>query len=157
MITDWLLEATLARILVVEDDPLIARMYQRIFTFENYEVVMAADGEEGFEKAKTEKPTLMLLDVMMPKMNGREFADQLLEIRPGTKVLFVSGYTDDVVLRTGISSSGTAFLQKPVSFMELAARVHELISPECPKPAGCIQQDAQAMTMNSPHRPPNSV
>lgn len=57
-------------ILVVEDDPLMQRMYEKIFKFAKLEVVTAVDGEEGLEKARTLKPTLILLDVMMPKMNG---------------------------------------------------------------------------------------
>lgn len=64
-------------LLVVEDDPLMQRMYQKIFTFEKYDVVTAADGEEALVKVKEEKPTLILLDVMMPKMNGLEVLDRL--------------------------------------------------------------------------------
>lgn len=60
----------MAKILIIEDDPLISRMYQKIFTFEHYEVETASDGEEGLNKIKLSKPTVVLLDVMMPKMNG---------------------------------------------------------------------------------------
>lgn len=67
----------MAKILIVEDDPLMSRMYQKIFTFEKYDVEMAGDGEEGFEKAKAIKPTIMLLDIMMPKMNGLEVLEKL--------------------------------------------------------------------------------
>lgn len=67
----------MAKVLIVEDDPLMSRMYQKIFTFEGYEVEMASDGEEGFEKAKLVKPTLIMLDVMMPKMNGLQVLDKL--------------------------------------------------------------------------------
>jgi CheY-like chemotaxis protein len=74
------------KILVVEDDPLMSRMYQKIFMFEGYEVEMAADGEEGWEKAKTVKPTLILLDIMMPKMNGIQVLDKL-KLDPDTKAI----------------------------------------------------------------------
>ena len=67
----------MAKILIVEDDPLMSRMYQKIFTFEKYEVVLAGDGAAGVEMARTEKPTLILLDIMMPKMNGLEALDRL--------------------------------------------------------------------------------
>ncbi len=60
----------MAKILIVEDDPLMQRMYQKAFSFDGYEVVVAGDGIEGVDKARTEKPTAVLLDVMMPKMNG---------------------------------------------------------------------------------------
>jgi CheY-like chemotaxis protein len=62
----------MAKILIIEDDPLMSRLYQKIFTFEKYEIALAGDGEEGIKKASSEKPTLILLDVMMPKMNGIE-------------------------------------------------------------------------------------
>lgn len=64
-------------LLIVEDDPLMSRMYQKIFTFEKYAVVTAANGEEGLEKARSLKPTLMLLDIMMPKMNGLQVLEKL--------------------------------------------------------------------------------
>lgn len=74
----------MAKILVVEDDPLMSRMYQKIFTFEGYEVIMAADGQEGLDKARETKPTLMLLDVMMPKLNGLQVLEKL-KLDPETK------------------------------------------------------------------------
>ena len=73
-------------ILITEDDPLMSRMYQKIFTFEGYEVSIAKDGEEGLELAKKEKPTVILLDVMMPKMNGIEMLEKL-KIDPDTKTI----------------------------------------------------------------------
>ena len=60
----------MVKILIIEDDPLMRRLYQKIFTFEKYEVETAEDGEEGLDKARKSKPTLILLDIMMPKMNG---------------------------------------------------------------------------------------
>ncbi len=76
----------MSKILIVEDDPLMSRMYQKIFSFENYEVIQAADGEEGLEKAKTVNPTIILLDVMMPKMNGLDVLDKL-KLDPSTKAI----------------------------------------------------------------------
>ena len=67
----------MAKLLIVEDDPLMSRMYQKIFTFEKYEVELAHDGQEGLDKAREFKPTLILLDVMMPKMNGLELLGKL--------------------------------------------------------------------------------
>jgi DNA-binding response OmpR family regulator len=67
----------MAKILIVEDDPLISRMYQKIFTFEKFEVDVAANGEEGLIKATSFNPTLILLDVMMPKMNGLQVLEKL--------------------------------------------------------------------------------
>lgn len=67
----------MAKILIVEDDPLISRMYEKIFSFENYEVEVASDGQEGLDKVRASKPTIILLDVMMPKMNGLEVLEAL--------------------------------------------------------------------------------
>jgi CheY-like chemotaxis protein len=76
----------MAKILVVEDDPLMSRMYQKIFTFEGYEVEMAGDGEEGIEKVRSTKPTLVLMDIMMPKMNGLQALEKL-KADPETKAI----------------------------------------------------------------------
>ncbi len=64
-------------VLIIEDDPLMARMYQKIFSFEGYQVVSAADGVEGLEKAQSQTPTIILLDIMMPKINGLEVLEKL--------------------------------------------------------------------------------
>jgi two-component system, OmpR family, response regulator ArlR len=67
----------MAKLLIIEDDPLMSRMYQKIFTFEGYEVDIANNGEEGLVKIKSNRPTLVLLDIMMPKMNGLEVLDRI--------------------------------------------------------------------------------
>lgn len=67
----------MVKVLIVEDDPLMSRMYQKIFKFEKYDVELAADGQEGLEKARSVKPTIMLLDIMMPKMNGIQVLEKL--------------------------------------------------------------------------------
>jgi len=67
----------MTKLLITEDDPLMSRMYQKIFTFEGYEVVMAADGQEGLDKAREVNPTMILLDVMMPKLNGLQVLEKL--------------------------------------------------------------------------------
>jgi CheY-like chemotaxis protein len=74
----------MAKILIIEDDPLMLRMYQTIFTFGKYEVETAGDGEEGLAKVTTANPTIILLDVMMPKMNGLQVLEKL-KANPETK------------------------------------------------------------------------
>jgi two-component system response regulator/two-component system chemotaxis response regulator CheY len=69
----------MSKVLIVEDDPLISRMYQKIFTFEKFEVDVAANGEEALDKVTLFKPELVLLDVMMPKMNGLQVLEKLKE------------------------------------------------------------------------------
>jgi len=67
----------MAKILIIEDDPLMSRMYQKVFGFEGYEVETAGNGQEGIEKIKTVNPTIVLLDIMMPVMNGLEVLDRV--------------------------------------------------------------------------------
>ena len=76
----------MAKILIIEDDPLMSRLYEKIFKFEGFEVELAVDGQEGLEKVRTSKPTLILLDIMMPKMNGLQVLEKL-KADPETKAI----------------------------------------------------------------------
>jgi len=67
----------MSKILIVEDDPLVSRMYQKVLGFEKLEVISASDGREGLDLAREHHPDLILLDIMMPKMNGMEVLDRL--------------------------------------------------------------------------------
>ena len=84
------------KILLIEDDPLISRMYTKAFTQAGYEVELAADGEAGLQKAGTVNPTLILLDVMMPKMNGIQVLESLKK-NPATNAI-------PVVMLTNLSN-----------------------------------------------------
>ena len=90
----------MAKILIVEDDPLMLRMYEKVFTFEKYEVDTAANGEDGWEKVKKNKPTLVLLDIMMPKMNGIQVLEKI-KLDPETKEI-------PVVMLTNLSGEKDA-------------------------------------------------
>src|SRR3990167_3688136 len=97
----------MAKILIIEDDPLISRMYQKIFTFEKFEVELAEDGEKGIEAVSKFQPTLILLDVMMPKMNGLQVLETLKQNDETKKIPVVmltnlSGQQDaEVALQKG--------------------------------------------------------
>jgi CheY-like chemotaxis protein len=90
----------MAKILIVEDDPLMLRMYQKIFTFEKYEVEIAENGEVGLEKVRSVHPDLILLDIMMPKLNGLQVLDKL-KADPDTKAI-------PVVMLTNLASEKDA-------------------------------------------------
>ena len=89
----------MTKILIIEDDPLLSRMYEVIFTGESYEVESAGDGIDGLEKARTSQPTLILLDIMMPRLNGIEVlkkikADPDLKRIPVVVLTNLAGDTD---------------------------------------------------------------
>jgi CheY-like chemotaxis protein len=120
-------------ILLVEDEPELLNASAEFLTSIGYSVLCAGSGPEGLDLAdRADNIDLVISDVVMPRMNGREFADKLLTARPDTKVLFVSGYADDVILRTGISVQGTPFLQKPFSLRQLGSMVNELLTVQKP-------------------------
>lgn len=104
----------MVRILIVEDDPLMSRMYQKIFTFEGFEVYIAGGGQEGLDQAKSVKPTLILLDVMMPKMNGLEVLEKLksddeLKIIPVIMLTNLAGQQD---AETALKKGATKYIVK---------------------------------------------
>jgi CheY-like chemotaxis protein len=101
-------------ILIVEDDPLMSRMYQKIFTFEGYKVELAANGEEGVEKVKKLKPTLVLLDIMMPKMNGLEVLKKIKE-DPDTKpipVIMLTNLAGEADAENALSKGAIKYIIK---------------------------------------------
>jgi len=102
------------KVLVVEDDPLMARLYQKAFTFEGYDVLVAYDGEEGLKKTKAEKPNLVLLDIMMPKMNGLEFLDSLkahADIKT-TPVVILTNLASDKDAEVALSKGAVRYIVK---------------------------------------------
>jgi PAS domain S-box-containing protein len=116
-------------ILLVEDETELRNVSAEFLAALGYTVVCASSGPEALKLAHDAGPIdLVISDVVMPKMNGREFADSLLRLRPEIKLLFVSGYADDVVLHTGLAMQATPFLQKPFSLKQLGAKVNELLS-----------------------------
>lgn len=116
-------------LLVVEDKDSLRELAVMVLQRQGYTVLEAADGKEALEKAATYPATIHLLvtDVVMPQMGGRELAIRLREARPGLKVLYTSGYTDDTVIRNGALEAGIAFLQKPFTPSVLSTRVREVL------------------------------
>jgi two-component system, cell cycle sensor histidine kinase and response regulator CckA len=116
-------------ILLVEDEPQIRRMTFEFLTESGYEVLVAANGIEALKilEEKSAPVHLILTDVIMPGMNGRELAERVTVLRPGTKVLYMSGYTNDAIVRHGVLDSGTWFIQKPFSPDALGSTVREVL------------------------------
>ena len=102
------------KVLIIEDDQLIQRMYTKMFTFEKFEVETASDGEEGLDKARTVKPKIILLDVMMPKMNGFEVLEKL-KLDPETKsipVIMLSNLAGENDVETALSKGAVKYIIK---------------------------------------------
>jgi DNA-binding NtrC family response regulator len=94
-----------------------------------YQVITALTAEEALHILKETPDTLhmLLTDVIMPKMNGKDLADTVKELYPDIKVLFMSGYTDDVIAHHGVLDEGVNFIAKPFSLMDLTAKVRDVL------------------------------
>jgi signal transduction histidine kinase/ActR/RegA family two-component response regulator len=121
-------------ILLVEDDDAIRFLARRILENCGYTVLEASNGEDALVLAQAYQGPLHLLvsDVVMPHVSGRCLADRLLAAVPALKVLFVSGYTNDAVLRHGVLDAECAFLQKPFATADLAQKVRFVLDQEVP-------------------------
>jgi hypothetical protein len=117
-------------ILIVEDEPSLRELLRRVLAQHGYVAVAAATAEEALTIARRHTGPLHLLitDVVLPQMNGRVLADELAAIRPETRVLFMSGYTDDAVVRSGSVERGAPFLQKPFTPEGVARKVREVLA-----------------------------
>jgi two-component system, cell cycle sensor histidine kinase and response regulator CckA len=103
-------------VLVVEDDEGVRWMTRRILVDAGYQVAEAKDGRAALELlAGAADVRVVLTDVVMPGMSGRELAERVVEMRPDVPVLFTSGYTDGEIVRRGLLQPGAAFIQKPFS------------------------------------------
>jgi signal transduction histidine kinase/ActR/RegA family two-component response regulator len=116
-------------VLVVEDEEAVRRLVRSVLESTGYKVIDARSGREAVEAvcAHPGQIRIVVTDVVMPDINGREVASRICGIDPGIKVLYMSGYTDDVILRNGIVESGVPFLQKPFSSLALARKVREML------------------------------
>ena len=117
-------------ILLVEDDELVRDLAARLLEQQGYRVLKATNGQEALLVAREhvgETIHLLLADIVMPHMGGKELADWLKISRPNVKVLFTSGYADNAIVHHGILDPGTHFLQKPFSLKTLSHKVREVL------------------------------
>jgi two-component system cell cycle sensor histidine kinase/response regulator CckA len=118
--------------LLVEDEPALLNMSRRMLASQGYTVLAAATPGEAGSLAREHPGEIHLLmtDVVMPEMNGRELSENLLSLHPGLKRLFMSGYTADIIAHHGVLDDGVCFIQKPFSIQDLAARVRGVLDGE---------------------------
>jgi signal transduction histidine kinase/ActR/RegA family two-component response regulator len=117
-------------ILLVEDEDGVRELIDELLTARGYRVISASRGVEALQIAEflEEDIHLLVTDVVMPQMSGREVVMRLAPGRPNMRVLYLSGYTDDLILQHGALEPGAAFLQKPFGAAELARKVHEVLT-----------------------------
>ncbi|MGA2383532.1 MAG: PAS domain S-box protein [Gemmatimonadales bacterium] len=116
-------------VLLAEDDPSVRAIVAEVLTQKGYRVLQAPDGQTALEIARAQPGAIQLLvtDLVMPGMTGRELAEAVAAERAGVRVLYMSGYTDDAVVRHGVLTEGMPYLQKPFSPSSLAAKVREVL------------------------------
>jgi CheY-like chemotaxis protein len=116
-------------VLLVEDEDMVRDLAQEILEQYGYSVLTAPNGTEGLRVCREfpDKIDLVLTDVIMPQMSGRELVEKILAIYPETRVLYMSGFTDDAVVRHGVLAEDMCFIQKPFSPEGLATKVREVL------------------------------
>ncbi len=122
-------------ILLVEDEQMILEMTTRVLEFHGYKVLPAATPGEAIRLAQKHSGHLHLLltDVVMPEMNGRDLARNLVSLNPQLKCLFMSGYTANVIAHQGVLDEGVHFIQKPFSMNDLTAKIREVLEKIVPE------------------------
>ncbi|MBJ6752489.1 PocR ligand-binding domain-containing protein [Geomonas anaerohicana] len=116
-------------ILLAEDDEEVRRLVVSILSQYGYQVIQAVDGQDVVAQfaANRERVALILMDMIMPKKNGKEAFEEISLLQPGVKVLYSSGYTADFIQNRGVSEEGIELIMKPVQPMELLRKVREIL------------------------------
>ncbi len=116
-------------ILVVEDEEALRQLTARLLENAGYTVLSAADGEQALATYERHagRIDLLLTDVVMPRMNGRLLAERLTKAGPALKILYMSGYTDDAILHHGVLDTGTQFLAKPFTEVDLTRKIRAVL------------------------------
>jgi two-component system alkaline phosphatase synthesis response regulator PhoP len=125
------------RILIVEDEPAMVAGLRDNFEYEGYEVISAADGAEGRDRALADNPDLVVLDVMMPRMSGLDVCKQLKAQRPSLPIIMLTARGQEIDKVVGLELGADDYVTKPFSIRELMARVKAVlrrVSPQTPAP-----------------------
>jgi two-component system, cell cycle sensor histidine kinase and response regulator CckA len=116
-------------VLLVEDDAAVRKIEKTVLERFGYTVIEAVDGQDAIEKfaGNRDKVKLLILDVIMPRMNGKEAYDEIRRMRPGIRAIFTSGYSADIIHEKGLISGGYDYLSKPLLPSELLKKVREVL------------------------------
>jgi DNA-binding NtrC family response regulator len=117
------------KVLLVEDDDQVRSFIRMLLTTNGYEVLEASNGAEGLEIAERQAVELDLLlsDMLLPELSGYDLAQKVQELRPGVKILFMTGYVEGEIVQRSMSELGATFLDKPFQPATLLTRVEEAI------------------------------
>jgi PAS domain S-box-containing protein len=142
-------------VLLVEDEANLRYLARQYLEKQGYRVLEAADGAVATQIAVAHEGIihLLLTDVIMPGMNGRELAQRISEIRPNVKVLYMSGYTENVIGRNGTLDAGVRLLQKPFTLRDLKSKVREVLDSFPPEVAMSMQTAHAKSAQSLPHLP----
>ncbi len=115
--------------LLVEDEESVRQLVRETLESKGYKVLEADNGQAALQIVSDHpgEIDMLITDVVMPGMSGRELSAQLCVSYPNTKVLYLSGYTEDAIVHEGVLESGTAFLQKPFTLQSLSRKVREVL------------------------------
>jgi two-component system, cell cycle sensor histidine kinase and response regulator CckA len=126
-------------VLLVDDEPQVVAMVKKMLLREGYTVLAVSDPEEAIQIAETHEAAidLLLTDIAMPQLNGRELADRLKGMRRGLRVLYMSGFMKETLLKYyNLSTNGIPFLQKPFTPQMLAKKMREVLDAPAAEAAG---------------------
>src|SRR5437588_7376362 len=124
----------MVKILIVEDEPNMVAGLRDNFEFEGYQVITAADGVAGLDRALSESPNLIILDVMMPRMSGLDVCKQLKAKRPSLPIIMLTARGQEVDKVVGLELGADDYVTKPFSIRELLARVKAVMRRARPVP-----------------------
>jgi len=145
-------------ILLVEDEANLRYLARQYLEKQGYKVIEAADGAVAMQIAVAHEAVihLLLTDVIMPGMNGRELAQRISEIRPNVKILYMSGYTENVIGHNGMLDAGVRLLQKPFNLRDLKSKVREVLdtTPTPPEVAMSMQSFEPLRATRARENPP---
>jgi len=146
-------------ILLVEDEANLRYLARQYLEKQGYKVIEAADGAVAMQIAVAHEAVihLLLTDVIMPGMNGRELAQRIAEIRPNVKILYMSGYTENVIGHNGMLDAGVRLLQKPFNLRDLKSKVREVLdaTPTPPEVAMSMQSFEPLRATRAREAPPS--
>ena len=117
-----------ATILVVDDEPDFCSLMKELLELRaGFNILTSTSPIEGMKIARKKKPDLILLDIVMPKMNGKELADEMLQLDSNLAVLFTSGYTDNHMVQNSILDKDVNFIHKPYSISALSKKMRSIL------------------------------